>query len=296
MILISGIINTQPDLILDQITLYNATMGGVGACCHILHVNADAVRKGLLAELKLPANAFINPLHMHTKQPTFLGCHVANILFAARGGLPFTHVYLHTDSDLPYRPGLGEHIRAHDLGLKKPNIFDPDKSISMWAQPVGADARLRNFVYANGGGVIYQSRYEGMFATRELMNEIMLQMATVWPFDENHWRGDYPYEEFALPTIVENIVRHRNLRRSRHAVMTAPSHGQYGLGSRMPLLAEHIPLLKKEPPDVFSAKFAPSEIDSPVRVFARTALGLAESNSQSTWVASSGGEVVGALG
>jgi hypothetical protein len=276
MILVSGIVQQQPDLILDQIELYNAAMGGEDRCHHILHVNADAVRKGLLEELVLPRNVTINPTHLHTRRPTFLGCHVVNLLHAIRQGMSYSHVYLHTDSDLPYRKGLGEHVLGHDFGLAKPGTFDLAQSRSIWAKPLEADLRLRDFVARIGGGVIYTTRYEGMFATRGIMQEILMQMMAVWPFDENQWRGDYPYEEFALPTVAMAVIRNRDLRRTRHAVITGPSEARYKLGVRKELHEGSIPLLQSEPGDVFSAKFAPAALNSPVRQFARASLGLPE--------------------
>ncbi|MFH5924502.1 hypothetical protein [Roseomonas xinghualingensis] len=274
MILVSGIVHQRPDLILDQVQLYNAAMGGEDCCHHILHVNAEAVRKGLLKQLMLPPNVTINPTHLHTRHPTFMGCHIVNILHAIRAGLPYSHIYLHTDSDIPYRRGLGEHVLAHDFGLAEPIAVTLGQSQSMWAVPVSDDVRLREFVAGKGDGKIYNTRYEGMFATRGIMHEILMQMMAVWPFDENHWRGDYPYEEFALPTVAMAVIRNRVLRRTRHAVVTGPSSTRYKLGSREELNESSIPLLETEPGNVFAAKFAPAALDSPVRKFARAALGV----------------------
>ena len=276
MILVSSIFHRKPELIRDQLLLYNAALGGEAACHHIIHLNRESVRHGILDGLVLPANATVNPVHLETHRPTFLGCHVLNLLRAMREGLGHTHVYLHTESDIPYRPGLGEHIRAHDLGLAEPRPVKLIRSTSAWAEPVANDLRLRAFVERIGDGRILTSRYEGMFATRALMTEIIFQMMAVWPFDENHWRGDYPYEEFALPTVVEAVVRNRVLRRTRHAVMTASSSRRYELADRAMLRAEHIPLLEREGPEIFCAKFAPGDLHSPVRAWARRVLGVPE--------------------
>jgi hypothetical protein len=274
MILVSGIVHRKPELIRDQVVLYNAAMGGEGACRHVLHVNAGAVREGILEGIGLPGNVTINPTHLHTRRPTFLACHVLNLLHALGAGPRPSHVYLHTDSDLPYRPGLGDHIRAHDLGLAAPKAFDPSTNRSNWAGPVGEDRRLRDFADRYGEGRIHTSRTEGMFATRDIMVEIFAQMMAVWPMDENHWRGDYPYEEFALPTVAVHLLRHRDLRRTRHAVLATSSSRAYGLGDREPLTAASIPLLEAEPAEIFAAKYAPTDLSSPVRAFARQALGL----------------------
>ncbi|MBP0447125.1 hypothetical protein J8J14_20315 [Roseomonas sp. SSH11] len=276
MILISGIVHRKPELIREQILLYNAAMGGEAACHHILHVSADGVREGLLQKLDLPHNVTINPTHLHTRRPTFLACHVSNLLHAMRAGMAHTHVYLHTESDIPYRHGLGAQIRAHDLGLAEPAVFRPDKARSTWAEPVAADWRLRRFVETAGDGNIYTSRYEGMFAARALMTEILAQMMAAWPMDEHHWRGDYPYEEFGLPTVTAAVVRNRAIRRTRHAVLTTSSSRAYGLKDREMLRADSIALLQAEPPEIFSAKFAPHDLNSPVRAFARRSLGLEE--------------------
>ncbi|MCR0982151.1 hypothetical protein [Roseomonas populi] len=276
MILVSSIFHRKPELIRDQLLLYNAAMGGEGACHHILHLNRESVRHGILDGLGLPPNATVNPVHLETHRPTFLGCHVLNLLHAMREGFGHTHVYLHTESDIPYRPGLGEHIRAHDLGLAEPRPVKLAGSKSAWAEPVANDLRLRAFVERIGDGRILTTRYEGMFATRALMTEILFQMMAAWPFDEHHWRGDYPYEEFALPTVVEAVVRNRTLRRTRHAVMTASSARRYELADRAMLRPEHIPLLEREGPEIFCAKFAPGELHSPVRAWARRCLGVPE--------------------
>ncbi|WP_458096103.1 hypothetical protein [Roseomonas sp. WA12] len=276
MILVSGIVHRHPELIRDQVQLYNAALGGAGACWHLLHISQEAVRGGLLEQLDLPENVTINPTHVLTKRPTFLACHLLNLLFAMREGWVHSHVLLHTDSDLPYRPGLGEHIRAYDLGLAIPRPFKPEKSGSAWAEAVGADLRLRGFAERVGDGRILTTRYEGMFATRALMTEIFAQMLAAWPFDEYAWRGDYPYEEFALPTVVEAVVRNRSVSRTRHVVMTASSSREYELADRQPLKARHISLLEREPPEIFSAKFAPADLRSPVRAFARQELGVEE--------------------
>jgi hypothetical protein len=42
------------------------------------------------------------------------------------------------------------------------------------------------------------------------------------------------------------------------------------------LRADSIPLLQAEPPEIFSARFAPHDLESPVRVFACRSLGLQE--------------------
>ena len=274
MILISGIAHKAPALINDQIILYNLAMGGEQNCHHVLHINADSVRSGLLQDLQLPNNVTVNPNHLYTRRPTFLGCHVSNILHATRSGLNFSHVYMHTDSDIPYRHGLGAHILSYDIGMNVPSVFNPDNSMGIWARPVGKDFRLSSFIEEIGDGNIYTCRYEGMFATRLLMSEIFAQMMAVWPFDENYWRADYPYEEFALPTITVNLLRNRTLKRTRNAVVTGPSHARYNLRSRECLNVANIPVLNAEPEGVFAAKFAPPELDSAVRIFARRSLGL----------------------
>jgi hypothetical protein len=274
MILVSGIVHRKPELIREQVLLYNAAMGGEAACHHLLHVNAEAVREGLLEALDLPANVTVNPTHLHSRRPTFLACHVLNLLHAMRAGLEYGHVYLHTESDIPYRPGLGAQIRAHDLGFGRPAVFDPGRSRGAWAGPVAEDWRLRRFADRFGDGRIYTSRYEGFFATRGLMTEIFAQMMAAWPMDENHWRGDYPYEEYALPTVTEAVVANRALRRTRHAVLTTCSSRAYGLADREAVRPESIPLLEAEPPEIFATKFVPHDLRSPVRIFARRALGL----------------------
>jgi hypothetical protein len=104
MILVSGIVHRKPELIRDQVVLYNAAMGGEDACHHVLHVNAGAVREGILEGIDLPGNVTVNPTHLHTRRPTFLACHVLNLLHVLRGGMRPSHVLLHTDSDLPWRP------------------------------------------------------------------------------------------------------------------------------------------------------------------------------------------------
>ncbi len=76
------------------------------------------------------------------------------------------------------------------------------------------------------------------------------------PFERNtQWRGNYPYEEYVLPTVVENLYGDRSLKRTSHAVYTTTSDSKFGLGNRQDMTADKIPLLESLPADIFAFKF-----------------------------------------
>jgi hypothetical protein len=275
-ILVSVPVNGSPQQIYEQTVAYTAAMNG--NCHHVIHVSRDAVQKGAMDKGHprvgdLP-NVTLNDRHYFSKTPSILGIHVMNMEFALRRGLDFDYVYLHTASDLPYRPNLDQHIAAHDFGMAPSRTVDVTKT-SGWTPAVVDHRPIRELVSFFGvDAPIYTTRTEGFFCRRELFFEIMWYAKVHIPFErENIWRGSYPYEEYVLPTVVEHILGPRDLKRTRHAVLTTTSDSRFSLGTRERVTEQEIPILESLESSVFAFKFAPNEMDSPVRQWIRGQLG-----------------------
>lgn len=272
MILISVPTNGHPERVYEQITAYNQAMGG--DCLHVVHVSRDAVQKGLMQigpDISGIENVLINDRSYYSRTPSILGVHLMNVEFALRRGLTFDHVYLHTASDLPYRPNLNVQVRAFDIGLGPTKRVDLNRNTG-WFPAVADHLAIRNLVAHFGpNSDIFTTRSEGFFCRRDIFFEIMWFAMTHIRFDtEELWRGNYPYEEYVLPTVVEHLFP--DASRTRHAVATTTSMSEFGLPARAPVTADHIPMLEALPPEVFAFKFAP-DMDSPVRHWVRSRLG-----------------------
>ncbi|WP_143011942.1 hypothetical protein [Sphingomonas sp. YR710] len=276
-ILISIPTNGNPAQIYDQVAAYNAAMAG--NCTHIVHVSRDAAQSGAMAEsgaLRLSSfeNVLLNDRHYFSRTPSILGIHVMNVEFAVRLGIAFDYVYLHTASDLPFRRNLDVHIAQHDFGMGPSRRVDATKQ-NGW-NPAVADHRDIHVLtsYFGADAPIYTTRTEGFFARRDLFFEVMWYAKVHVPFErENIWRGNYPFEEFLLPTVVEHVLGKRNLRRTRHAVHTTTSDRSFALKTREPVSERHISLLDGLDRAIFAFKFAPTDLASPVRVWVRRRLG-----------------------
>ncbi|SDD88269.1 hypothetical protein SAMN05444678_1307 [Sphingomonas sp. YR710] len=276
-ILISVPTNGNPAQIYEQIAAYNAAMSG--NCTHVVHVSRDAAQSGAMAEsgaLRLSSfeNVLLNDRHYFSRTPSILGIHVMNVEFAVRRGIAFDYVYLHTASDLPFRRGLNVHIAQHDFGMGPSRRVDTTKQ-NGW-NPAVADHRDIHALTSFFGpdAAIYTTRTEGFFARRDLFFEVMWYAKVHVPFErENIWRGNYPFEEYLLPTVVEHVLGKRDLRRTRHAVVTTTSDRSFGLKTREPVNEQHIPILEKLDPAIFAFKFVPTDLTSPVRAWVRAQLG-----------------------
>lgn len=232
------------------------------------------MQKGLMQagrDIGRIGNILINDRSYYSRTPSILGVHLMNVEFALRRGLQFDHVYLHTASDLPFRPNLDVQVRAFDIGLGPTKRADLSRN-SGWFPAVADHQAIRNLVARFGSDApIFSSRSEGFFCRRDIFFEVMWFAMAHVPFDtETLWRGNYPYEEYLLPTVVEHLFP--NVSRTRHAVATATSMPEFGLPARSPVTADHIPILEALPLEVFAFKFAPAEMESPVRHWVRSQL------------------------
>lgn len=271
-ILISTPTNGNPALIRDQVLAYNSAIDS--ECVHIIHVSRDAKQKGVMQSFDATriGNVLINDHSYFSRTPSILGIHILNVEFALRSGIDFSHIYLHTASDLPFRRGLGSHIFSYDFGMSSARTVDLRKTAG-WT-PAVADHRPIQDLASMFDGTIYTTRTEGFFCSRDLFFEIMWYAKLFVNFDrENIWRGNYPYEEYLLPTVVEHLLGPRKLRRTRNSVITTTSHSEFNLNSRERINVEHIPILQNTEKGVFAFKFAPDDIDSPVRKWVRNELG-----------------------
>jgi len=278
-ILISTPTNGQAPQVYEQALAYSVAMNG--NCVQIVHVSRDAQQKRAMEHcggqsLGDLSNVYVNDRSYFSRTPSIMGIHIMNVEFALRKGIAFDYVYLHTASDLPFRRDLDKHIAGHDLGLAPSRIVDTSKETG-W-NPAVADHRAINELvsFFGPGAAIYTIRSEGFFCRRDLFFEIMSYAMIHVPFErESIWRGNYPYEEYVLPTVVEHVLAGRNLRRTRHAVITTTSDQSFGLATRERLSERHIGLLDASGADIYAFKFAPAEIDSPVRKWVREQLGYA---------------------
>lgn len=265
------------DIAIDQINNYQALFSN--NAMFFIHISVDA-RNSKLQEYQEIETRFENVVLIPFSNVTSSNCTFGAFLACTEYLLQsyeksyFSHIYLHTDSNLLLKRGVDEYIIENNVGfgIGQSPMLEPHESKWFHATSMYGDSKFVNFIQAHKGIDIWVGRQEGSFFSVDLWLEIYNTSQFFYPWDEyiNELENVWPLEEVLIPTICKSILNIdsnvRNVIQTKK--QTASTKGQplreiYGIADLDDFWSE-------PDPTIFGVKRFPLKVDCDARAYVRS--------------------------
>lgn len=213
MIAIYTPVHTRVDLAYDQITNYTSIFGSKGKI--FIHLSCEA-REKFFKEYKSIENVFENVEIVSKSFKTSGNC-IFGAFFACTEHVfekypsdYFTHVYLHSDSDLVFSKKIYDYIVSNNIGFGRAPVPNIEKDKWMHNPAMLNDKKFLRFLNDHGlsGKDTWRGRQEGSFFDMFSWKKIFSYLEFFLPWDDYYTglRKEWPFEEVVIPTICRGLL------------------------------------------------------------------------------------------
>jgi len=208
-----------PECVEDQFEKFAILAPNSCAVFHLGVVNGEEFKNKVINLLSKYPQAYINPTQYDQcwADGRIVNSHISNFNYAL-DNFDFEYFWLDSSNSLLVNKGAEDHVGKFDYGA---NISEINESCEWpWADKAREDEELIKLIHKFGPGAkIFAGQHEGLFAKKEIFNDIFGRISEFFPFNATN----YPREETFIQSCIGNLYM-TNLKKSKAGCLMWAGH------------------------------------------------------------------------